>query len=82
MGRVHSSWSATLPHGNPDMGIGQRACINSSFRISLKADGYALHKNKIPTANGACMLIQQPMVFGMRADPLCASIVMVRVVPW
>ena len=21
VGRVHSSWSATLPHGNPDMGI-------------------------------------------------------------
>ena len=27
------------------------------------------------------MLVNQPMVFGMRADPLCASIVMVRMVP-
>ena len=60
---------------------GQRACINCSFRISLEADGYALHRAKIPTANGACMLVNQPMVFGMRAVPLCASIVMVRVVP-
>ena len=27
------------------------------------------------------MLVNQPMVFGMRAAPLCASIVMVRMVP-
>ena len=60
---------------------GQRACINCSFRISLKADGYALQRAKIPTANGACMLINQPMVFGMRTAPLCAPIVMVRMVP-
>ena len=60
---------------------GQLACINCSFRISLKADGYALQRAKIPTANGACMLINQPMVFGMRTAPLCAPIVMVRMVP-
>lgn len=81
-------WAAFTPAGLPRCRMetrtwasGQRACINCSFRISLKADGYALHRAKIPTANGACMLINQPMVFGMRADPLCASIVMVRVVP-
>ena len=40
-----------------------------------------MHRAKIPTANGAYMLVNQPMVFGMRAAPLCASIVMVRMVP-
>ena len=60
---------------------GQRASINCFLRISLKADGYALHRAKIPTADGASMLINQPMVFGMRAAPLFAPIVVVRMVP-
>ena len=81
-------WAAFTPAGLPrccmetrTWASGQHACTNCFFRIYLKADEYALHRAKIPTANGACMLINQPMVFGMRAAPLCAPIVMVRMVP-
>lgn len=81
-------WAAFTPAGLPRCRMetrtwasGQRACMNCSFRIPLKADGYALHRAKIPPANGACMLVNQQMVFGMRTAPHCAPIVMVRMMP-
>lgn len=40
-----------------------------------------MHRAKIPTADGAGMIVNQPMVFGMRAAPLFTPIVMVRMVP-
>lgn len=40
-----------------------------------------MHRAKIPTADGACVLVNQPMIFSMRAAPLFAPIVVVRMVP-
>ena len=40
-----------------------------------------MHRTKIPTADGARVLVNQPMIFSMRAAPLYAPIVVVRMVP-